>query len=227
MTIEVDTKDTTALSDAELAEMADICADQANGFDVGMLSKQAQEWVLATQARLDDRLVGFAFATLERIGGTPSLLLGLAAFAEEKVKEEVLVGILTDQYRRALLAFPDEDVLVGVRMCEPTAFYAFGGLTEIVPRPDHRATGEERAWGRRLAKRFGADGRIDDRSFVLSGSGSPAPVLDFHADNVGSEEDLDAFFSELDSDRGDCLVAFGWAMAEDLAAGTLPMVKRS
>ena len=48
MAIEVDTKDCTALSDAELAEMADLCADSSNAFEVGMLSKQAEAWVLCT-----------------------------------------------------------------------------------------------------------------------------------------------------------------------------------
>ena len=30
-------------------------------------------------------------------------------------------------------------------------------LDEITPRPGNRAVGEERAWGRRLAKRFGVE----------------------------------------------------------------------
>ena len=48
MAIEVETKDCTALSDAELAEMADICADGPARFEVGLLSKQAEAWVLIT-----------------------------------------------------------------------------------------------------------------------------------------------------------------------------------
>ena len=50
MAIEVDTKDCTALSDAELAEMADLCADGTLAYEVGTLSKQAEAWVLITQA---------------------------------------------------------------------------------------------------------------------------------------------------------------------------------
>ena len=50
MAIEVETKDCTALSDAELAEMADLCADSPNAFEVGQLSKQAEAWVLCTVA---------------------------------------------------------------------------------------------------------------------------------------------------------------------------------
>src|SRR5437588_2797644 len=79
MAIDVETKDTTALGDAELGEMADICADGPAGFEFGLLSKQQEEWVLVTQARDNGRLFGFSFCTLERIGGTPCLLVGLAS----------------------------------------------------------------------------------------------------------------------------------------------------
>ena len=51
MAIEVETKDCTQLSDAELAEMADICAEGPSRFEAGLLSKQAELWVLITLAR--------------------------------------------------------------------------------------------------------------------------------------------------------------------------------
>jgi len=224
MAIEVTTKDTTALSDAEVAEMADLCAAGESGLDVGLVSKQVEEWVLNTQAHDGDRLVGFAFVTLERIGGTPAVLLGLASIAAGPEQDQVLAGLLAEEYRRALLAFPDEDVLLGTRLLQPVGFQVFAGLQDVIPRPDHRATGEERAWGRRLAKRFGAEGRIDDRSFVLAGTGSPPPALDLPAGSASWSPDpeLGALFAGVDPARGDCLVAFGWAMAEDLAAGKLP-----
>ena len=78
---------------------------------------------------------------------------------------------------------------------------------------------EERAWGRRLAKRFGAEGRIDDRTFVVTGDGSPCGVFDFEASKPESiSAEVAAYFDGLDSNRRDCLIAFGWGMAEDLAA---------
>ena len=39
MTFDVETKDCTALSDGELADMADIVADGPAGLDIGLLSK--------------------------------------------------------------------------------------------------------------------------------------------------------------------------------------------
>ena len=172
MPFEVGTKDCTALSDAELAEMADLCVDRAPGFDIGFLSKQCEEWVLVSLVREGNKLRGYSFSTLERIGGTPSLLVGVATVDRTVKAEQAMRLLLGDQYRRALLAFPDEDVLVGTRLASCEAYNSFVGLADVVPRPGHKASGEERAWGRRLAKRFGAEGRIDDRTFVLAGDGS-------------------------------------------------------
>jgi hypothetical protein len=119
MPIVVSTKDCTALSDAELVEMADLCADRPPGFDIGFLSKERESWVLITLAREGNKLRGYSFCTLERIGGTPSLLVGLALVDRTARAEAALKGIMTDQYRRALLAFPDEDVLLGTRLLAP------------------------------------------------------------------------------------------------------------
>src|SRR5687767_1939667 len=116
MAIQVETKDCTALSDAELGEMADICADGPAGYAGGLLSKQREEWVLITQARDNGKLCGFSFCTLERIGGTPSLLVGLASVKRGARRDAVLKSVMHDQYRRAVLAFPDEDVLIGTKM---------------------------------------------------------------------------------------------------------------
>ncbi|MGI8777007.1 MAG: hypothetical protein ACR2LJ_06380 [Acidimicrobiales bacterium] len=218
MPLKVETKDCTALSDSELSEMADLCAQGGASWDVGLLSKQCEEWVLVTQVSDGSRLAGFSFCTLERIGGTPSVLVGLASVQRGPRCAAVLKALVGDQLRRAVLAFPDEDVLVGTRFAAPEAFAAFSGLEDIVPRPGHKATGEERAWARRLAKRFGAEGRVDDRTSVLQGVGDPAIVLDFECASAdGVDDEVAAFFAPLDRGRGDAVVAFGWAMAENLA----------
>jgi hypothetical protein len=222
MPFEVDTKDCTALSDAELAEMADLCSERQPGFEVGFLSKQREEWVLITHVREGKKLRGYSFCTLERIGGTPSLLVGVASVDRTAKADSVLRHLMADQYRRALLAFPDEDVLVGTRINNAEGFWAFTGLTDVVPRPEHKASGEERAWARRLAKRFGAEARIDDRTFVLAGDGDTTGALDHGGPKVKEPAvEVVALLEEMDSHNGDRLVVFGWAMAEDLASGKL------
>ena len=155
MAIEVETKDCTAVTDAELGEMEALVAESPHPFSVGLLSKQTEEWVLLTTARESGRLKGFVFSTLERIGGTPSVLMGMGAVVRNSKRTTVLRGLMGEMYHRALMAFPDEDVVVGTRFDDPSGFELFGSADEIVPRPDHRTSGEERAWGRRLAKRFG------------------------------------------------------------------------
>ena len=79
--------------------------------------------------------------------------------------------------------------------------------------------GEERAWGRRLAKRFGIEnGNYDDRTFTAVGDGTFPCVLDHGSlKPEGISKDIRAFFEPLDIARGDSLITFGWAMAADLA----------
>jgi len=218
MAIEVETKDTTALSDAELAEMADICVEGPAGYDVGLISKVKDDWVLVSQARENGKLHGFALLTLERIGGTPCLLVGLASVKRTAKRDTVLRAIIADGFRRAVLAFPDEDVLLGTRLLDASGFQAYSQLEDVVPRPGHKATGEERQWIRRLAKRFQVESQLDDRSFIVTGDGSTQPGLDIEALKPEViEEDIRAFFAEVDTKRGDALIAFGWAMAELLS----------
>jgi hypothetical protein len=198
--------------------MADICADGGHCYEVGTLSKQAEEWVLVTLVKEGNHLRGFSFSTLERIGGTPCILLGVAAVKRTSKRDAVLRAIIGDNFRRALMAFPDEDVLLGTRMSDAGALEGFKLLTDIVPRPGHKASGEERAWGRRLAKRFGVDAdRYDDQTFVVTGDGAPPLVLDHESLKPEAiDADVAAQFTVLDNGRGDCVVTCGWVMAEEL-----------
>jgi len=219
MSIAVDTKDCTALSDAELVEMADLCAEGTHPHEVGTLSKQAEAWVLITQVRDEGRLKGFAFSTLERIGGTPCVLVGLASVRRTSKRDTVLRALVQDLLRRAVLAFPDEDVLISARFGQPGGFDAFRSLNDIVPRAGHRASGEERAWGGRLAKRYGIETRAyDQRAFAAKGDGGGhAAVFDhetLHPEQIDGE--VVERFDGLHPPKGDSLVAFGWAMEEDL-----------
>lgn len=218
MAIDVETKDCTAVTDAELVEMADICADGPNPFSVGLLSKQTEEWVLISTARENGKLRGFSFSTLERIGGTPSVLVGLASVARTSKRSTVLRQMTEAQLHRALMAFPDEDVLVGTQFDNPGGFDAFKPLVDIVPRPDHKASGEERAWGRRLAKRFSINAsRYLDRDFRVVGDDNQSCLLDYETAKPDSiDPEVAALFDKVDRDSGDTMIAFGWIMAEDL-----------
>ncbi len=212
MALQVDTRDCAALTDADLDEMASM----GGSFDIGLLSKAKEDWVLCTTARLDDKLNGFSFSTLERIGGTPCVLLGMVSVKRTAKRDQVLKGLMSEAYHRALMAFPDEDVVVGTRFVRPDGLEAFKQLTDIIPRPGHRAVGEERAWGRRLAKRFGVDANYDEQSFIVTANGQ-AGFLDHESLKPEKiDADVAALFSDVAADKGGAIIIYGWSMAEDL-----------
>ncbi len=215
MALRVETKDCTALTDADLDEMASM-SQGVGGFEIGLLSKAKEDWVLATTARIDDKLQGFMFSTLERIGGTPCVLIGLMAVKRSSKRDTALKGLMSEAYHRALMAFPDEDVLVGTRLATADGFDAFRNLEDIIPRPGHRAVGEERAWGRRLAKRFGVESSYDETTFLVHGNGQTGWLDHESAHSERTEADVAALFDGIDRKAGGCLVGYGWVMAENL-----------
>lgn len=215
MAVEVKSRNCAAVSDSDFAELADLCAQGPNPFSVGLLSKQAELWVLLTEARENGKLRGFTFSTLERIGGTPAIILGAGSVARMARRGVYLRDLLKEQLHRALMAFPDEDVLVGVRLNSPSGYEAFEALSDLMPRPGHAPNGEERAWGRQLAKLYNLDNNsYDARSFVATGNGTQPAVLDHCALKPESIPDgLEEIFSPLDVERGDSLLATAWAPA--------------
>jgi hypothetical protein len=212
MPLQVETRDCAALTDADLDDMASM----GGAFDIGVLSKAKEDWVLCTTARIDDKLQGFMFATLERIGGTPCVLLGLISVRRSSKRDQVLKGLMHEAYHRALMAFPDEDVVVGSRFVLPDALEAFKQLDEMIPRPGHRAVGEERAWGRRLARRFGVDANYDEQTFVVRSNGQSGFVDHESAKPGKAPADVAALFAGVNAAKGGSLIVHGWTMAEDL-----------
>ncbi len=222
MAIDVTTGDAITVGDAELAEFAELALSRGAGFDIGFLSKLREDWVLCSYIRQDGELCGFVFYTLERIGGTPCILIGLSVSKEDSFEKDYLFELLAEQYRKALLAFPDEDVLVGVRMVSLDGYDLYAGLEDIVPRPGHKPTGEERAWARRLAKRYGAESQLDDKTFIINGDASTVGYLVYGDLTRRDSSGYGQFFENVNASNCDSLVVFGWAMAEKLADGLLP-----
>jgi hypothetical protein len=211
MAVSVVTNDASALTDGDLDEMGSM----EGAFDIGAISKAKEDWVLATTARVDGKLHGFMFSTLERIGGTPCVLIGMLSVRRHSKRDTVLRGLMHEAYHRALMAFPDEDVVVGSRFVAPDALDAFEKLDDVIPSPGQRAVGEERAWGRRLAKRFGVDNKYDAEQFVAHHGQSG--YLDFESAKPDKlDQQIVKMFSAVDVKAGDAMVVYGWTMAEDL-----------
>ena len=212
MAVQVHTNDSAALTDSDLDELASMDGE----FGIGELSKAKEDWVLITTSRISGKLHGFTFLTLERIGGTPCVLIGLMSVRRSSRRDQVLRGLMAEAYHRALMAFPDEDVVVGARFVDPGALEAFKGLDDVTPSPGSRAVGEERAWGRRLAKRFDVDSHYDEKSFVVSASGQDG-FLDFEtAKPEKVHPALREMFAAVPVGNGGSMIVYGWTMAEDL-----------
>lgn len=212
MAVDVETKDCSALTDDEIEEMVVMGGD----FDLDRLNQARQDWVLCTLARDAGKLHGFTFSTLERIGGTPCVLLGLMSVKRTSKRDQVLKGLMSEAFHRALMAFPDEDVVVGSRFVTPGALEAFKSLTELIPRPGHRAVGEERAWGKRLARRFGVEAYYDEKSFVVAKKGRSG-FLDHESSKADKvKADIVSMFVDVDDGVGGSLIVHGWTMAEQL-----------
>jgi hypothetical protein len=114
------------------------------------------------------------------------------------------------------MAFPDEDVVVGARFIAPDGVDALRPLTDIIPRAGHRAVGEERAWGRRLAKRFGVDSTYDEQSFVVKSNGQSGFLDHETLKPEKIDPDVAALFRGVNAAKGGSLIVYGWTMAEDL-----------
>ena len=212
MALDVSTNDAAALTDSDLDELASM----EEAFSAGELSKAKEDWVLITTARFGSALHGFTFSTLERIGGTPCVLIGLMSVKRSSKRDQVLRGLIGEAYHRALMAFPDEDVVVGCRFVNADGLEAFKDLREVTPAPESNAVGEERAWGRRLAKRFGVDAKYDAKTFIAA-SGSADGFLDHESSKPDKlDADLVEMFSAVPVAKGGAMVVYGWTMAEDL-----------
>ncbi len=223
MGFEVSTKDCSVLSDSEFEAMAQLSVAKSGMFDVGFLSKQRDEWVLNTTIFEGTKLRAYSFFSLERIGGTPAIVMGLADADGTGKAVKATNLLLAEQFRKAVLAFPDEDVLMCAMLMDSSAYTLFNELHDVVPRLRYKPTGEERAWARRIAKRFNVDGHVDERTFKLKADDDMiiGAVNLTKATGGNATKDSIALFNDMDPNRGDRVIACGWAMAEDLASGKL------
>ncbi|MFN8036616.1 MAG: hypothetical protein U0V73_11830 [Acidimicrobiia bacterium] len=217
----VESRDSVSLKPAELDELGQIVAAVGLAMSDEALDAQVEHFPLIATGSVDDAMHAFLFGSLERIGGTPCILWGLGASRRGRLAGPVMKALVGELYRRAAISFPDEDVLVAGRIAHPSVYSLLTNLTDVVPRPRYTPTGEERAWGRRLARRFGCDGRYDDRAFrVGKAKGAAEPIIDGSTLKGGGKAVVE-LLGTPDPKRGEAVIAFGWAVAEALADGAL------
>ena len=212
MAVQVQTNDSAALTDADLDELASM----GGAFGIGELSKAKEDWVLITMARIDGKLHGFTFSTLERIGGTPCVLLGLMSVRRSSRREQVLRGLMAEAYHRALMAFPDEDVVVGSRFVAARRPGRVQGARRRHPQP--RSPRRRRGAGvgppPRQALRRREHVRREDLRRPLR---RPGGFIDHESAKPASIDPAVAPCSATcPLPDGGSLIVYGWTMAEDL-----------
>jgi hypothetical protein len=214
----IESRDSISLKPAELDELGQLLTGIGLPMADEQLDHHVEHFPLIAVYSADDDLHGFLFGSLERIGGTPCILWGLGAVKKGRAARTTLEGLIGELYRRAAISFPDEDVLVAGRIAHPAPYSLLSSLADVCPRPKYTPNGEERAWGRRLARRFGCDARYDDRSFRVKANGASEAVLDAGAVKLGGKAATD-LVGRINPAKGEALIAYGWAMAEQLADG--------
>jgi len=214
----VESRDSVSLKPAELDELSQLLTEVGLPLADLQIDQHVEQFPLVAVFNDDDEVHGFLFGSLERIGGTPCILWGLGAVKKGRAARATLESVVGELYRRAAISFPDEDVLVAGRIAHPAPYSLLGVLSDVCPRPKYTPNGEERAWGRRLARRFGCDARYDDRSFRVKANGASEPVLDARFVKLGGKAAID-LVGRVNPAKGEAMIAYGWAMAEHLADG--------
>jgi hypothetical protein len=218
----VESRDSVSLKPVELDEFGQLLLAAGLPISDADLDLQVEQFPLVVLAHRDDELQGVLLGSLERIGGTPSILWGAGVARKNRDAPSTLRLMTSELSRRAAISFPDEDVVVAARVHRPSAYTMLQTYANVVPRPGYTPNGEDRAWGRRLAKRFGVENHFDDKTFrvAVKGRRPPClPVFDASAVKATGGAKIVSLVGDLEAQKGQAMIAFGWAVAEELASG--------
>ena len=188
------------------------------------LDHQVEQFPLVVLAYTEDDLQGVLLGSLERIGGTPSILWGAGVARKGKDAAATLRTMTSELSRRAAISFPDEDVVVAARIHRPSAYTLLQTLRERgAPARATRRTARTARGAGGSPSASASSGHFDDRSFRVAVKGRKppcVPVLDASPIKATGGAKIVSLVGELDANKGQAMIAFGWAVAEDLAAGS-------
>ena len=217
----VESRDSISLKPAELDEFSQFVQTVGLPLKDAQLDTAVEQFPLVTICTFEGEIHGFLFGSLERVGGTPCILWGPGAVRKSRNARASLDSLVGELYRRAAISFPDEDVMVAARIAQPAAYSLLSVLDDVCPRPKYAPNGEERAWGKRLARRFGCDARYDDKIFKVKAGKVIEPVFDPRHVKLGGKTVAD-LMGNLDPSKGEAMIVCGWATTEHLAGGLQP-----
>ena len=212
MALDVTTNDAAALTDSDLDELASM----EEAFSAGQLSKAKEDWVLITTARIERQA---ARLHLLHAGAHRRHAVRAARPDERQALVQARPGAARAD-RRGLPPGAHGVPRRGRRRRLPLRQRrrprGVQGPREVTPSPGTTAVGEERAWGRRLAKRFGIEAKYDPTSFT-STTGAQSGYLDHESSKPDKlDPAVVEMFSKVPVAKGGVMVVYGWTMAEDL-----------
>ena len=194
MALDVTTKDCTALSDAELAEMADLCADGGICYEIGLLSKLVSDWVLVTQVR-EGRTSGVLLLDPRADRRNSSVLIG--AGVRRTSKRQLPAGDRERQPAPGADGVPRRGRAGQHPHGRPRRLPGLQGHGRHRPRPGARSGA---GLGSSPGQRFEIDERYDQHTFTVTGDGAAPLVLDHEPLARRSTRPSPQFTSQ--SDRG-------------------------
>src|ERR1700741_4793288 len=114
--MDVESRDSVSLKPAELDEFGQLLAAVGLPVTDDELDRQVEQFPLVVLAQHEGEVQGLLLGSLERIGGTPSILWGAGVARKNKLAPTTLRVLTGELSRRAAISFPDEDVLVATRL---------------------------------------------------------------------------------------------------------------
>ncbi|MBP9114911.1 MAG: hypothetical protein KBF89_01025 [Acidimicrobiia bacterium] len=210
----IESRDTVSLKPAELDEFGELIRESGYIIPDSVIDEHVEKYTIIVTAR-NAGLDGFLFGSLERIGGTPATLWSFGAIRPGKKCKETAELLISELYRRSAISFPDEDVLIGTRLAFPSTYAFLAQRQDVVPRPGYAPTGEERNWGRHLAKRFDCESTFDEKTFNTKKSKKSTPLF-YTAPIKSTNKVALEIVGNNDYTKGESVVAFGWATADEL-----------
>src|SRR5689334_25444943 len=102
-----ESRDSVSLKPAELDEFGQLLAAAGVPVSDEELDHQVEQFPLVVVAALDGDVQGFMLGSLERIGGTPSILWGVGAARKGRNAAAALAALTGELARRAAISFPE------------------------------------------------------------------------------------------------------------------------
>jgi hypothetical protein len=123
---------------------------------------------------------------------------------------------MAEAYHRALMAFPDEDVVVGSVSSTPAALEAFKDLDDRDPDPGGAGRRRGAGLGSPAGEAVRRGRHYDEKTFIVA-RGGQSGFLDHETSKPEKVDPGRAeMFAAVPVAAGGSMIVYGWTMAEDL-----------